>query len=93
MNLLGAAGPISTTDELRGLLVGLKMARALEALDDVLRRLEEGSLSALEAIHLLLAEEFQTRETRRIKAGLMTARLTRLKTLQDYDFSFLIFPR
>jgi hypothetical protein len=55
MNLLGAAGPISTTDELRRLLVGLKMARALEALDDVLRRLEEGSLSALEAIHLLLA--------------------------------------
>jgi len=88
MNLLGAAGPISTTDELRRLLVGLKMARALEALDDVLRRLEEGSLSALEAIHLLLAEECQTRETRRIKAGLMTARLTRLKTLQDYDFSF-----
>ena len=80
--------PISTADELRQLLVGLKMARALEALDDVLRRLEQGSLSALEAIHQLLAEEFQTRETRRIKAGLMTARLTRLKTLQDYDFTF-----
>lgn len=80
--------PVSTADELRGLLVGLKMARSLEALDDVLRRLEQGNLSALEAIHQLLAEEFQTRETRRIKAGLMTARLTRLKTLQDYDFTF-----
>ncbi len=80
--------PTSTADELRSLLVGLKMARSLEALDDVLRSLEQGSLSALEAIHQLLAEEFQTRETRRIKAGLMTARLTRLKTLQDYDFSF-----
>jgi DNA replication protein DnaC len=80
--------PLSTADELRSLLVGLKMARSLEALDDVLRSLEQGSLSALEAIHQLLAEEFQTRETRRIKAGLMTARLTRLKTLQDYDFSF-----
>ncbi len=80
--------PVSTTDDLRALLVGLKMARSLEALDDVLRRLEQGSLSALEAIHQLLAEEFQTRETRRIKAGLMTARLTRLKTLQDYDFTF-----
>ena len=64
------------------------MARSLEALDDVLRRLEQGGLSALEAIHRLLAEEFQTRETRRIKMGLMTARLTRLKTLHDYDFTF-----
>jgi DNA replication protein DnaC len=80
--------PTSTADQLRSLLVGLKMARSLEALDDVLRSLEQGSLSALEAIHQLLAEEFQTRETRRIKAGLMTARLTRLKTLHDYDFSF-----
>lgn len=80
--------PSSTADQLREILVGLKMARSLEALDDVLRRLEQGSLSALEAIHQLLAEEFQTRETRRIKMGLMTARLTRLKTLQDYDFTF-----
>jgi DNA replication protein DnaC len=75
-------------DQLRTLLVGLKMARSLEALDDVVRRLEQGQLSALEAIHGLLAEEFETRESRRIKMGLMTARLTRLKTLQDYDFSF-----
>lgn len=80
--------PNSIADRLRELLVGLKMARSLEALDDVLRRLEQGSLSALEAIHQLLAEEFQTRETRRIKMGLMTARLTRLKTLHDYDFTF-----
>jgi len=82
------AVPQSTIDQVRGLLVGLKMARALEALDDVMRRLEQGELSALEAIHGLLAEEFETRETRRVKMGLMTARLTRLKTLQDYDFSF-----
>jgi DNA replication protein DnaC len=64
------------------------MARSLEALDDLVRRLEQGELSALEAIHDLLAEEFETRESRRIKMGLMTARLTRLKTLQDYDFTF-----
>ena len=78
----------STVDQVRGLLVGLKMARALETLDDVMRRLEQGELSAIEAIHGLLAEEFETREGRRVKMGLMTARLTRLKTLQDYDFSF-----
>lgn len=83
-----AALPASTADRLRRLLVGLKMARALEAFDDILRRLEQGRLSALEAIHELLAEEFETRESRRVKMGLMTARLTRLKTLQDYDFAF-----
>ena len=81
-------GSQSTVDQVRSLLVSLKMARALEALDDVMRRLEQGELSALEAIHGLLAEEFETRESRRVKMGLMTARLTRLKTLQDYDFSF-----
>jgi DNA replication protein DnaC len=80
--------PGSTTDRLRRLLVGLKMARSLEALDDLVRRLEQGQLSALEAIHELLAEEFETRESRRVKMALMTARLTRLKTLQDYDFAF-----
>jgi len=78
----------STADDVRRLLVGLKMARSLEAFDDVVRRLEQGQLSALEAIHGLLAEEFETRESRRVKMGLMTARLTRLKTLQDYDFTF-----
>ena len=48
----------STVDQVRGLLVGLKMARALETLDDVMRRLEQSELLALEAIHGLLAEEF-----------------------------------
>ena len=80
--------PSSTADEIRRLLVGLKMVRALETLDHVVRRLEQGALSALEAVHELLAEEFETREGRRIKMGLLTARLTRLKTLQDYDFAF-----
>jgi len=78
----------STADDVRRLLVGLKMARSLEAFDDEVRRLEQGQLSAIEAIHGLLAEEFETRESRRVKMGLMTARLTRLKTLHDYDFAF-----
>jgi DNA replication protein DnaC len=80
--------PQTTSDQLRRLLVGLKMPCALENLGDVTRRLETGEMSALEAIHALLAEEFETRESRRIKMGLMTARLTRLKTIADYDFAF-----
>jgi len=36
----------------------------------------------------LLGEEYSTRETRRIKSALQMARLTAVKTLSGYDFSF-----
>ena len=75
-------------ERIRAHLVGLKMIRALEVLDDCVRRVEDGQLSALELIEALLGEEWATRETRRIKSCLMTARLTRIKTLEGFDFSF-----
>jgi DNA replication protein DnaC len=75
-------------ERVRTHLVGLKMTRALEALDDCVRRVEDGQLSALEFLDELLGEEQATRETRRIKSSLMTARLNRIKTLQGFDFSF-----
>ena len=46
----------SMIDRIRHDLVGLKMPRALEALDHVVRRLEHGELSALEAIDILLRD-------------------------------------
>lgn len=64
------------------------MPRALEALDSTLRSIEQGELSALEALEQLLGEELTMRETRRIKIALMTARLGSLKTLDGFDFSF-----
>jgi DNA replication protein DnaC len=36
----------------------------------------------------LLGEEYSTRESRRIKMALYTARLTTIKTISGYDFSF-----
>ena len=78
----------TTLEQIRRRLVGLKMPRALEILDSLMRRLEQGQLSALEAIDELLAEEFATRESRRIKVASMTARLTRIKTLESFDFAF-----
>ena len=56
-------------------LVGLKMPRALEALDHIVRRLEHGELSALEAIDILLSEELTLRENSRIKTALRMGRL------------------
>ena len=82
-----AAAP-ATLDRVRHSLVSLKMPRALEALDHVVRQIERGETSALEAIDTLLAEELTLREGSRIKAALRMARLTTVKTLQSYDFSF-----
>jgi len=49
MNAPFGSGTASTIDRIRHDLVGLRMPRALEALDHVVRRLEQGELSALEA--------------------------------------------
>jgi DNA replication protein DnaC len=75
-------------DRVRRHLVGLKMPRALETLQETLARIERGELSTLEAIEALLGEELTTRQSRRIKMALQTARLTSIKTLAGYDFSF-----
>ena len=77
-----------TLDRIRASLVGLRMPRALEALDHTVRRLERGELTALEAIDGLLAEEHATRENRRVGVALKTARLAPPKTLEGFDFSF-----
>lgn len=77
-----------TLDRIRASLLGLRMPRALEALDHTIRRLERGEISALEAIDGLLGEEHATREGRRIGVALKTARLTPPKTLESFDFAF-----
>jgi DNA replication protein DnaC len=69
-------------------MVGLKMPRAIEILDATVRRLERGEVSALEAVDALLAEEFSIRENRRVKVALVMARLSTIKTLAGFDFSF-----
>ena len=78
----------SALDRVRRSLVGLKMPRALELLDHTLRQLERGEVSALELIDTLLAEEFLLRENRRVKTALVMARLSTIKTLSGFDFSF-----
>ena len=78
----------STTERIRRHLVGLKMPRALEALQTTLSRIEQGEVTALEAIEALLGEEYTIRESRRIKMALQTARLSTVKTISSYDFSF-----
>lgn len=77
-----------TLDRIRGALVGLKMPRALEALDHTMQKLEQGKISGIEALDALLSEEYATRETRRIDVVLKTAKLMPIKTQEGFDFSF-----
>ena len=56
-----------TAERIRRHLIGLEMPRALEALHMTLARIEQGEVTALEAIEALLGEEYTTRESRRIK--------------------------
>ena len=78
----------SLVDRIKQTLVGLKMPRAIEILDVISRRLDHGEITAIEAIDALLAEELTLRENRRIKIALMMARLSSIKTLAGFDFSF-----
>ena len=78
----------SVVDRIKATLVGLRMPRALEIVDAIVRQLERGEVSALEAIDAMLAEEFTLRESRRIKTSLVMARLSNIKTLSGFDFAF-----
>lgn len=80
--------PDAPLERIRHHLVSLRMPRALEALDAVVQQLEHGQIGAIEAIDTLLAEELTVREGRRIKAALQMARLSTIKTISGFDFSF-----
>jgi DNA replication protein DnaC len=84
----GEAALDAPLERIRRHLVGLRMPRALETLDQLVQELERGQVSAIEAIDTLLAEEITIREGRRVKAALQMARLTPIKTLSTFDFSF-----
>jgi hypothetical protein len=58
------------------------------ALEPAARQLEQGDVSMLEMPKSLLGEERAIRENRRVKIALRTARLSTIKTLETFDFSF-----
>lgn len=78
----------TTIDSIKDSLVALRMPRALEVLDATLRRIEQGQIDGIEALDQLLLEERTIRENRRIKTALTLARLTAIKTLTGFDFTF-----
>jgi len=79
---------LSLRDRLRAQLADLKMPGALEALDDILRQLDGGSLPAPAALEALLGAQINLRNTRRLVAAMRSSRLPAVKTLADFDFTF-----
>ena len=82
------ATPPSLRDRLRTQLADLRMPGALEALDDVLRGVDGGSLQAPAAIEALLGAQIALRNNRRLQAAMRSSRLPAAKTLAQFDFSF-----
>lgn len=85
---MSTSGPSAVLDRIRRHLVALKMPTAIEHLDALVQRFEQGQINPYELLEHLLAEERHLRENRRVKMALLTARLTTLKTLESFDFSF-----
>lgn len=78
----------SARERLRAQLADLKMPGALEALDDVLRQLDGGTLTAPAALEAVLGAQISLRNNRRLVAAMRSSRLPAVKTLADFDFSF-----
>lgn len=78
----------TTLDSIKHSLVGLRMPRALEVLDATVRRIEQGEIDGIAALDEILTEELTLRENRRVKTALLVARLTTIKTLAGFDFTF-----
>jgi DNA replication protein DnaC len=78
----------TTLDSIKKSLVALRMPRALEMLDATLRQVEQGESTWVEALDQLLLEEQTLRDNRRMKTALRMARLTAIKTLAGFDFTF-----
>lgn len=78
----------SVRERLRTQLADLKMPGALEALDDILARIDGGHLHAAGAVEALLGAQIALRNTRRLVAAMRSSRLPAVKTLTDFDFTF-----
>ena len=79
---------VSRHERISTQLVDLKMPGSLEALGDVIRGVDGGSLTGSEAIEQLLGAQIALRNNRRLEASMRSSRLPAVKTLADFDFTF-----
>ncbi len=78
----------SQRERIRAQLADLKMPGALEALDEILARLDGGELAGAAAIEAVLDAQISLRNNRRLQAAMRSSRQPAVKTLADFDFTF-----
>ena len=78
----------ATVTALKAHLADLQMPGSLEAVDDLLQRLDQGALSPPEAMEQLLTAQVALRRQRRLHAAMHSSRLPAVKTLDTFDFAF-----
>jgi DNA replication protein DnaC len=78
----------SRREQIRAMLADLKLPGSLEAVDEVLRDADGGTLTAADAIERLLGAQITLRNNRRLQTAMRASRLPAVKTLADFDFSF-----
>lgn len=77
-----------TGERLQDNLLRLKLGRAAEVLDNIVREAEENKSSYMAFLDHLLEEEVAAKDTRRVQTAMKTAGLPSAKTIEEYDFSF-----
>lgn len=75
-------------ERLQDNLQRLKMTRAVEVLDDIVKEAERDKSSYLAFLDHLLEEEVAAKEKRRVQTAMKTAGLPAAKTIEEFDFSF-----
>jgi len=77
-----------TYERLQDNLKRLKLGRATEILDTVVKNAQDNKTSYLSFLDHLLEEEVASKEKRRITTAMKRAGLPTAKTIEEYDFSF-----
>jgi DNA replication protein DnaC len=75
-------------DHIRAMLADLKLPGALEAVDEILAQVDQGNVTASEAIARLLDAQVSLRNNRRLRTAMRSSRLPAIKTLEQFDFAF-----
>jgi DNA replication protein DnaC len=78
----------ATITSIKAHLTDLEMPGSLEAIDDLMARLDSGSLSPAEAMDNLLAAQVTLRRERRLISAMRSSRLPAIKRLDTFDFTF-----
>ncbi len=78
----------SQRERIRRQCADLKLPGALEALDEILSRIDGGELTGAASLEALLQAQITLRNNRRLQAAMRSSRLPAIKTLDDFDFTF-----